>query len=931
MPMRRVSGLQSFAEGSSQGVSHSPVRSSQMGNRQLASKAPALGSKQTPSGKLMKRSLSSSKQTGDKNFQRKASSGSTSTVGEMIPFQRGSRREPHVQAVNPDRDKNVPNKRTVQSVNAGDENSSSLPSSSRNVKGEPHETSSTSNPDGLQPNTSPPPKLALSDGRPSVSRSVRPKQKKMLPQPSPQSFEPRNANGASTTVSRPKPGEVEVVRVSNTNPRRRIVKRKSQAATGENNRQRNEIAPSSRGTQQTRTAVDDPATSLQLDNETSVQQEVNATLIHGDVTETCRDESLSISSHPQRNSVETVRPLSRSTLQTVHRSMPESESVTERVNFSRHSDIEQVAQSLPANGSELPTELLPRRLSSARVPAVRSLSRNENIRSGLSSGRPSFRPAIATAAELGGTSSASPDEVPETYPNSVRRSFGRSQHDSASSSMVDRPRLGRQSSIGTIPQARQRELIDVNTAASVLSRRVPPAAAAGNELAHGNSVSRPESSTVRGEEDVWLPQSRPQRRNREASNVGEPRENLPLNTSLPGTTASPATPSTRDVTFRDSPVTNLQLRRRSRLSSSDGDNLPSAPSATRPTAAIPSRRGLYRALSVLEDADPSSSLTSTARTVTTTNSPRERLYGTSTARTATTPNSPRERLTGRYDNMDSEDMDRWRHIESEHSNLPTEPRQRLIYQDRARGRTSILNRGSSAQRITPSSADSVPDIHDPIEFPSLESSQHIAFRNRSTGVRRDSSEQESSASDTGQDYEMTQRNRQSETPPPTPTPGRRTREEGLSETSDNMMEHLVLLASPIFGPLMLQASPAVLFNMLSRARRDFGGEFVELLIENVVLSLLAQHTFDVTGAQTMNNGGAPPPASQETIDTLEKVVVTEKMVVEDASCAICHCDYEIEEVLDRLPCKHIFHNQCITIWLKKSGTCPVCRHKMYVD
>ncbi|XP_071495973.1 uncharacterized protein [Diadema antillarum] len=882
MPMRRVSGLQSFAEGSSQGVSHSTVRSSQMGNRQLASKAPTLGSKQTPSGKLMKRSLSSSKQTGDKNFQRKASSGSTATIGEMIPFQRGSRREPHVQTVNPDRDKSVPNKRTVQSVNASDENSSSLPSSSRNVKGEPHETLSTPNPDGMQPITSPPPKLALSDGRPSVSRSVRPKQKKLLPQPSPQGFDPRNANGASTSVSRPKPGEVEVVRVSNTNPRRRIVKRKSQAAAGENNRRKNEIAPSSSGTRQTmRTAMDDPATSLQLDNETSVQQEVSSTLVHGDVTETLRDESLSLSSHPQRNSVETVRPPSRSTLQTVHRSMPESESITEQVNSSRHSDIEQSAQSLPTNGSELPTELLPCRLSSARVPVVRSLSRNENIRSGLGSGRPSFRPAIATAAELGGTSSASLDELPETYPNSVRRSFGRSQHDNATSSMVDRPRLGRQSNISTIPQARQRELIDVNTAASVLSRRVPPAAAARNELTHSNSVSRPESSTVRGEEDVWLPQSRPQRRDREASNVGEPRENLPLNTSLPGTTASPATPSTRDVTFRDSPVTDLQLRRRSRLSSSDGDNLPSTPSAARPAAAIPSRRGLYRALSVLEDADPSSSLTSTART-------------------AATSNSPRERLTSRYDSMDSEDMDRWRNIESEHSNLPMEPRQRLIYQDRARGRTSILNRGSSAQRITPSSADSVPDLDDPIEFPSLESSQRIAFRNRSAGVRRDSSEQESSAPDTGQDYEMTRRNRQSETPPPTPTPGRRTREEGLPETSDNMMEHLVLLASPIFGPLMLQASPAVLFNMLSRARRDFGGEFVELLIENVVLSLLAQHTFDVTGAQTMNNGGAPPPASQETIDTLEKVVVTEKMV---GKCKIHFSRLKRRMSLNKLDCQ----------------------------
>jgi len=42
-------------------------------------------------------------------------------------------------------------------------------------------------------------------------------------------------------------------------------------------------------------------------------------------------------------------------------------------------------------------------------------------------------------------------------------------------------------------------------------------------------------------------------------------------------------------------------------------------------------------------------------------------------------------------------------------------------------------------------------------------------------------------------------------------------------------------------------------------------------------------------------------------------------------CAICLVPFDEEELLMRLPCKHLFHWDCVEPWLQKNGTCPQCR------
>jgi len=45
---------------------------------------------------------------------------------------------------------------------------------------------------------------------------------------------------------------------------------------------------------------------------------------------------------------------------------------------------------------------------------------------------------------------------------------------------------------------------------------------------------------------------------------------------------------------------------------------------------------------------------------------------------------------------------------------------------------------------------------------------------------------------------------------------------------------------------------------------------------------------------------------------------------EGPTCSICLCEYEKGEKLIQLPCKHVFHEDCITSWTDHNTRCPLC-------
>lgn len=59
------------------------------------------------------------------------------------------------------------------------------------------------------------------------------------------------------------------------------------------------------------------------------------------------------------------------------------------------------------------------------------------------------------------------------------------------------------------------------------------------------------------------------------------------------------------------------------------------------------------------------------------------------------------------------------------------------------------------------------------------------------------------------------------------------------------------------------------------------------------------------------------------VNKLDQSTLPEDQVV---MCQICFCELEVEEELLLHPsCKHVFHWECLTMWLKKNCTCPICR------
>ena len=88
----------------------------------------------------------------------------------------------------------------------------------------------------------------------------------------------------------------------------------------------------------------------------------------------------------------------------------------------------------------------------------------------------------------------------------------------------------------------------------------------------------------------------------------------------------------------------------------------------------------------------------------------------------------------------------------------------------------------------------------------------------------------------------------------------------------------------------------------------------------------------VAVANNEHNGG-PPPASTDSLRQLVTIAVEAKDLVEETNreCVICFNDNHIGDRVVRLTCGHLFHHDCISRWIAKHCTCPVCRYELPTD
>ncbi|GAB4859264.1 hypothetical protein Ancab_010726 [Ancistrocladus abbreviatus] len=94
------------------------------------------------------------------------------------------------------------------------------------------------------------------------------------------------------------------------------------------------------------------------------------------------------------------------------------------------------------------------------------------------------------------------------------------------------------------------------------------------------------------------------------------------------------------------------------------------------------------------------------------------------------------------------------------------------------------------------------------------------------------------------------------------------------------------------------------------------------------------HHFNLVAYDISTLAAAAPPTrglDDKVIASIPLFVYGSDVDKEGLECAVCLSVFEDGEVGRRLPsCCHVFHVECIDMWLRSHSTCPVCRAPVVV-
>lgn len=89
-----------------------------------------------------------------------------------------------------------------------------------------------------------------------------------------------------------------------------------------------------------------------------------------------------------------------------------------------------------------------------------------------------------------------------------------------------------------------------------------------------------------------------------------------------------------------------------------------------------------------------------------------------------------------------------------------------------------------------------------------------------------------------------------------------------------------------------------------------------------ILDQLSQ--LEINGVTRFEN----PPASKAAIESMPVIKIVPSHVSKESHCAVCKEPFELDSEAREMPCKHIYHPDCILPWLSIRNSCPVCRHEL---
>ena len=112
--------------------------------------------------------------------------------------------------------------------------------------------------------------------------------------------------------------------------------------------------------------------------------------------------------------------------------------------------------------------------------------------------------------------------------------------------------------------------------------------------------------------------------------------------------------------------------------------------------------------------------------------------------------------------------------------------------------------------------------------------------------------------------------------------------------------------------------------------------FIDNIADNIISNILGLRDSYVIINREPFQHDINPPVEQNVIDKLKHFKMEKKYCkkqehedkLEFPKCTICLM--EITEGMDciSMPCDHLFHDKCVTNWLKIHNTCPLCRFEL---
>ncbi|KAH7432168.1 hypothetical protein KP509_07G011600 [Ceratopteris richardii] len=107
------------------------------------------------------------------------------------------------------------------------------------------------------------------------------------------------------------------------------------------------------------------------------------------------------------------------------------------------------------------------------------------------------------------------------------------------------------------------------------------------------------------------------------------------------------------------------------------------------------------------------------------------------------------------------------------------------------------------------------------------------------------------------------------------------------------------------------------------------------MVEQLVNELIENHNEDGIFAHIVselmvndNTGNQQSAEATPGFEVLNIVCVkADDLTDGSSSCSICINDFVVGELVEQMPCLHIFHGNCIRRWLQARNSCPICRRE----